>query len=64
MPEDGKFCPYCRTRQEREPRKALKRANGAGTVYKLQGRRIRPRAAAKNRTIKDTMKPKSPLWRH
>ena len=30
MPEDGKFCPYCGTRQEREPRKALKRANGTG----------------------------------
>ncbi len=51
MPEDGKFCPYCGTRQEREPRKALKRANGTGTVYKLQGRRRRPWAAAKNRTI-------------
>ena len=51
MPEDGKFCPYCGTRQEREPRKALKRANGTGTVYRLQGRRRRPWAAAKNRTI-------------
>lgn len=51
MPGDGKFCPYCGTRQEREPRKALKRANGTGTVYKLQGRRRRPWAASKNRTI-------------
>lgn len=51
MPDDGKFCPYCGTRQEREPRKALKRANGTGTVYKLQGRRRRPWAAAKNKTI-------------
>lgn len=51
MPDDGKFCPYCGTRQEREPRKALKRANGTGTVYKLQGRRRRPWAASKNRTI-------------
>ena len=51
MPEDGKFCPYCGTRQEREPRKALKRANGTGTVYKLQGRRRRPWVASKNRTI-------------
>lgn len=51
MPDDGKFCPYCGTRQDREPRKALKRANGTGTVYKLQGRRRRPWAASKNRTI-------------
>ena len=51
MPDDGKFCPYCGARQEREPRKALKRANGTGTVYKLQGRRRRPWAAAKSRTI-------------
>lgn len=51
MPEDGKFCPYCGTRQEREPRRALKRANGTGTVYKLQGRRRRPWVAAKNRTV-------------
>ena len=51
MPEDAIFCPYCGTRQEREKRKALKRANGTGTVYKLQGRRRRPWVASKNKTI-------------
>lgn len=51
MPDDGKFCPYCGIRQDREPRKALKRANGTGTVYKLQGRRRKPWAAAKGNTI-------------
>lgn len=51
MPDNGKFCPYCGARQDREPRKALKRANGTGTVYKLQGRRRRPWAASKSRTI-------------
>lgn len=51
LPEDWKFCPHCGTRQGREPRKALKRANGMGTVYKLQGRRRRPWVAAKNKTI-------------
>ena len=51
LPEDWKFCPHCGTRQGREPRKVLKRANGTGTVYKLQGRRRRPWVAAKNKTI-------------
>lgn len=51
MPDDAIFCPYCGTRQEREKRKALKRANGTGTVYKLQGRRRRPWIAAKGKTI-------------
>ena len=51
MPEDGIFCPYCGTRQIREKKKALKRANGTGTVYKLQGRRKRPWIAAKNRVV-------------
>lgn len=51
IPPDRKFCPYCGARQERDQRKALKRANGTGTVYKLQGRRRRPWVAAKNRTV-------------
>lgn len=51
VPDGGKFCPYCGTRKDREPRKALKRANGTGTVYKLQGRRRRPWVASKSRTV-------------
>ncbi len=51
IPDGSKFCMLCGARQEREKRKTLKRANGTGTVYKLQGRRKRPWAAAKNRTI-------------
>lgn len=51
MPDDGIFCPYCGIRQNHEPRKALKRANGTGTAYKLQGRRRRPWVASKNKTI-------------
>lgn len=51
IPDDGVFCPYCGTRQGREQRRALKRANGTGTVYKLQGRRRRPWVAAKAKTI-------------
>ena len=41
----------CGKKQVPEKRKALKRANGTGTVYKLSGRRSRPWVAAKNRVI-------------
>lgn len=51
IPDESKFCLFCGTKQVQEKRKALKRANGTGTVYKLQGRRKRPWAAAKNRII-------------
>ena len=46
-----KDCLYCGANQKSEKRKALKRTNGLGTVYKLQGRRSRPWVAAKNKTI-------------
>jgi len=42
---------FCGAKQLQEKRKVLKRANGTGTVYKLQGRRKRPWAAAKNRVV-------------
>lgn len=51
IPEGSKFCNHCGAKQAHESRKALKRANGTGTVYKLQGRRKRPWVAAKNKTI-------------
>lgn len=37
IPEYSIFCPLCGKKQVAEKRKALKRANGTGTVYKLQG---------------------------
>lgn len=51
--QDGSvFCNWCGAKQSApEKRKTLKRANGTGTVYKLQGRRNRPWVAAKNRVI-------------
>ena len=49
LPEGAVYCPVCGRRQTPDVRKALKRANGTGTVYKLQGRRRRPWVAAKNR---------------
>lgn len=51
IPDDSIFCLFCGAKQTQEPRKALKRANGTGTVYRLQGRRKRPWAAARNRVI-------------
>ena len=49
--DSSAFCMYCGSRQGLEKRKALKRANGTGTVYKLQGRRKRPWVAARNKVI-------------
>ena len=51
IPDDANLCPYCGRRLAPDTRKALKRANGMGTVYKLQGRRRRPWVAAKRRVI-------------
>ena len=51
IPDGATYCCWCGKKQEAQPRKALKRANGTGTVYKLQGRRTRPWVAAKGKTI-------------
>lgn len=51
LPDGAVYCPMCGKKQVQEKRKALKRANGTGTVYKLQGRRKRPWVAAKNRVV-------------
>lgn len=51
LPDGALFCPMCGKKQVSEKRKALKRANGTGTVYKLSGRRARPWVAAKNRVV-------------
>ena len=51
IPEYSIFCPLCGKKQVAEKRKALKRVNGMGTVYKLQGRRKRPWVAAKNKVV-------------
>lgn len=51
IPNGSAFCCWCGKKQEAQPRKTVKRANGTGTVYKLQGRRTRPWVAAKGKTI-------------
>ena len=51
IPDGSTFCCWCGKKQELPARKTLKRANGTGTVYKLQGRRTRPWVAAKGKTI-------------
>lgn len=51
IPGGSAFCCWCGKQQQALQRKALKRANGTGTVYKLQGRRTRPWVAAKGKTI-------------
>lgn len=51
LPDEAVYCYMCGKKQVQEKRKALKRANGTGTVYKLQERRTRPWVAAKNKII-------------
>lgn len=48
---DALYCHSCGKKQTPTPRKALKRSNGTGTVYKLSGRRKAPWVAAKNKVI-------------
>lgn len=49
--DESVYCMYCSAKQVQEKRKALKRANSTGTVYKLQSRMKRPWVAAKNKVI-------------
>lgn len=51
LPDGSLYCPWCGKKQSAEKRKALKRANGTGTVYKLSGRRRKPWVAAKNKVV-------------
>lgn len=47
IPEASVFCNHCGAKQLQE-RKRRKRANGSGTIYKLQGTRKKPWGAEKN----------------
>lgn len=61
-PDDSLFCCRCGaslTEKKRPPRKALKRANGTGTVYKLSGRRKKPWVAAKGKVYIGTFETKT-----
>lgn len=52
IPDESAFCMFCGKRVGAPAsRKALKRPNGSGTVYKLSGRRTRPWVAAKNGVV-------------
>lgn len=51
IPAGSIYCMFCGAKQFRENRKALKRPNGTGTVYKLSGKRKRPWAAARSKVL-------------
>lgn len=53
------FCHICGKRQQQEPKKYIKRANGTGTVYRLSGKRRRPWVAAKGKVVIDYYEKKS-----
>lgn len=48
LPEGALFCHLCGKKQVPEKRKHRKRANGSGSIYKLQGTRKKPWAASRN----------------
>lgn len=48
LPEGALYCPLCGKKQTPEQRKRRKRANGSGSIYKLQGNRKKPWAASRN----------------
>ena len=48
LPDGALYCHLCGKKQAPEKRKHRKRANGAGSVYKLCGNRSRPWAASRN----------------
>lgn len=56
LPEGAIFCPSCGKRQEAEPRKHKKRANGTGTISKLAGNRAKPWLARRNDVCIGTFK--------
>lgn len=47
IPDDSVFCNWCGKKQTAEKRKALKRANGMGSVYNVGARRRKPWLAQK-----------------
>ena len=51
IPDGSKYCNLCGANQNPEKRKALRRPNGTGTVYKQHGRRKRPWIAVKNGVV-------------
>lgn len=51
IPDAAPYCCWCGKKQTQPPRKTLKRPNGAGSVYKLSGRRTHPWVAARNRVV-------------
>lgn len=48
LPDGARYCPFCGKKQEAEPRKHKKRANGTGNISKLSGNRAKPWMARRN----------------
>jgi integrase len=52
IPDGAVYCPWCGRKQFRDKLKHEKRPNGAGSVYKLPGKRKRPWAAVISKSHK------------
>lgn len=48
IPDESLYCPWCGKKQTSTKKKTMKRANGMGSVYRLQGNRSRPWTAVRN----------------
>lgn len=59
LPDGAQYCFACGKKQTPTPRKALKRANGLGSVTKLSGRRRKPWCARKNGVLIGTYETKT-----
>lgn len=56
LPDGALYCMSCGKKQEVEPRKYKKRANGTGTISKLSGNRAKPWMARRNDVCIGTFK--------
>lgn len=51
IPDGSRYCNLCGKKQVQEPKTRKNRPHGAGTVYKVSGKRRKPWAAARYKKL-------------